>query len=77
MIILDFYYDEDLEQLSTTLTFLDDDYYYILDLDYYQIELYSPDIISKEDLKSINKPFLVDVLTEYLKDNDLPDGFPL
>jgi hypothetical protein len=76
MAILDFYYDEDLEQLSVDFTF-STDYYFKLELDYYQIELYSPDIISKDDLKSITKTFIIDVLTEYLKDNELPEKFPL
>jgi hypothetical protein len=76
MAILDFYYDEDLEQLSVDFTF-STDYYFKLELDYYQIELYSPDIISKDDLKSITKTFIIDILTEYLKDNELPEKFPL
>lgn len=76
MIILDFYYDEDMEQLSVDFTF-STDYYFKLELDYYQIELYSPDIISKDDLKSITKTFIIDVLSEYLKDNELPEKFPL
>jgi hypothetical protein len=54
-----------------------DRFYRILELDYDEVEFYSPEIISEEDLLDIEKSFIVDVILEYLKDNDLPSEIVL
>lgn len=75
MKIHEFYYNEDLGRLYVEFSTKSDgnDFYRILDLVYEDIEYYSPDIITEEDLKDIDKSFIIDLITQYLKENDLPE----
>ena len=64
MRILEFYYDEDREQLYVEFSTNEDkdDYYRILELEYLDIEYYSPEIICKADLNNITTSFIKDVI---------------
>lgn len=79
MTIHEYFYNEDNRRLYVEFsTRRDGDRFYrVLELDYEEIEFYSPDIIVEEDLVEIGKSFIVDVILEYLKDNDLPDEIVL
>jgi hypothetical protein len=79
MQILDFYYNEDREQLYIEFSTKEDkdDYYRILELEYSDIEYYSPDIIDKRDILNMTKSFIKDVIEQYLKENDLPEPITL
>lgn len=75
MQIIEFYYDEDRELLYVEFSTKEDkdDYYRILELEYSDIEYYSPEIICKTDLNNITTSFIKDVIEQYLKENDLPE----
>jgi hypothetical protein len=49
-----------------------DKFYRTLDLSYEEIEYYSPQIITEIDLRKIDAEFIVDLILEYEKENDLP-----
>jgi len=51
----------------------EDRFYRVLELDYDSIEYYSSDIISEEDLESIDEEFIIDLINNYIKENDLPE----
>lgn len=79
MIVHEFYYNEDNRRLYVEFSTRKDKdkFYRVLELDYDEIEFYSPDIIIEDDLTDIDESFIIDVITEYLKDNDLPDEIVL
>lgn len=49
-----------------------DKFYRVLELTYEDVQYYSPDIITKEDLVDVDEFFTSSLIEEYLKDNDLP-----
>jgi hypothetical protein len=79
MTIHEYFYNEDNKRLYIEFSTRKDGdrFYRILELDYDEVEFYSPEIISEEDLLDIEKSFIVDVILEYLKDNDLPSEIVL
>jgi hypothetical protein len=79
MVIHEFYYNEDNGRLYIEFsTDADgDNFYRILELSYDEIELYSPDIISEEDLLEIDDDYIVELVKQYLINNDLPDEIVL
>jgi hypothetical protein len=74
MIIREFYYDEDTRRLYIEFSTEEDgdDFYRILDLEYWDIKYYSSEIIEELDLNDIDELFIIDLISNYLKDNDLP-----
>jgi len=52
--------------------YLSDKFYRILELDYDDIEYYSPEIIDESDMDDIDENFVKDLVNQYLKENDLP-----
>jgi len=79
MTIHDYFYNEDNRRLYVEFSTRKDGdrFYRVLELGYEEIEIYSPDIIIEEDLLEIEESFIIDVISEYLKDNDLPDEIVL
>ena len=75
MKIHEFFYNEDTRRLSVEFSTKSDgdSFYRELELQYEDIEYYSPDIISEYDLNDIDKLFVIGILEEYLKENDLPE----
>jgi hypothetical protein len=74
------YYNEDNRRLYVEFSTRKDGdkFYRILELDFEEIEFYSPTIIYEEDLlEEIEESLIIDVILEYLKDNDLPDEIVL
>ena len=71
----EFYYNDDNRTLFVEFSTKSDGdkFYRVLELGYNDIEYYSPDIIIEDDLSDIDEDFVKDLLTEYLKENDLPD----
>ena len=70
------YYNEDNRRLYVEFSTIKDGnkFYRILELDFEEIEFYSPTIIYEEDLlDEIEDSLIIEVILEYLKDNDLPD----
>lgn len=79
MTIHEYFYNEDNGRLYVEFSTKKDrdEFYRVLELDYEEIEFYSPEILIKEDLIDIEKSFIVDVILGYLKDNDLPNEIVL
>lgn len=50
-----------------------DDFYRILELDYSDIVYYSVDIIDETDLRDLDEGLVIEVIEQYLKENDLPE----
>lgn len=75
MRIHDFYYNDDTRRLYIEFSIKSDydKFYRILDLDYTEIEYYSPDIIIESDLVDVDESFIIDLINQYIKENDLPD----
>lgn len=79
MIIREFFYNDENKSLYLKFsTEIDGDMFYReLELNYSEIELYSSEIITEEDLLNIDELFVEDIINDYLLKNDLPDEFVL
>ena len=75
MNIIEYYYNEDNKNLYIEFSTDDDEdiFYRVLELNKRDIEYYSPTIIDDINLNDIDSDFIVDLITEYLKDNDSPE----
>ena len=76
MNILEYYYNDDNKMLYVEFSTDEDgdSYYRVLKLNYNDIEFYSPRIIDDED---IDEDFVIDLIKQYLLDNDLPEELSL
>ena len=79
MKILEFYYNDDNRMLYVEFSTEGDgdSYYRVLKLDFEDIEYYFPDIIYEDDLENIDEEFVLNVINQYLLDNDLPEELTL
>jgi hypothetical protein len=79
MTIHEYFYNEDNRRLYVEFSTENDQdgFYRVIELDYEDIELYSPNIIIEEDLLEIEEDYIIEVIYEYLKSNDLPDEIVL
>ena len=75
MNIIDYYYDDDHRRLSVEFSTDEDEdtFYRVLQLGYDEVEYYSPRIIDEIDLEDIDENFIIDIIEQYLKENDLPE----
>lgn len=75
MIIRDYFYNEENGILQIDFSNYNDgdDFYRILVLQTNQIQYYSPLIINDYDLNNLDQDFIIELLEEYLKENDLPE----
>ena len=79
MNILEFYYNDDNGMLYVEFSTEEDgdSYYRVLKLDFEDIEYYSPDIIYEDDLNDIDEEFVINLINQYLLNNDLPEELTL
>lgn len=80
MKIYDFFYNNENKVLYVEFSIDDDldEFYRIIELEYLDIEFYSPEYITSRTLKKqLNKEFIIEVLEEYFKENNLPKKQPL
>ena len=79
MNILEYYYNDDNRMLYVEFSTDEDEdsYYRVLKLNYEDIEFYSPKIIDEEDVNEIYEDFVIDLIKQYLLDNDLPEEISL
>ena len=79
MNILEYYYNDDNRMLYVEFSTEDDEdfFYRELKLGFEDIEYYSPDIISEEDMFDLDEEYIVELIREYLKENDLPEQISL
>lgn len=75
MIIREFYYNEDSRTLNIQFSTKEDgdDFYREVELEYWEIEYYSPDIITKSILKKLDKEYVKEIINQFLKKNELPE----
>lgn len=75
MIIRNFNFNENTRTLYVEFSTSEDgdEYYRGLWFSIEEIEFYSPIIITEDDLYTIDEDFVLEMLAEYLKDNDLPE----
>jgi hypothetical protein len=75
MIIHEFYYNDDSKRLYIEFSTDDDgdNFYRVLNLWFEDIEYYSPEIIVEEDMEDIDEDFGKELITQYGKENDLPE----
>lgn len=79
MNILEFYYNDGNGMLYVEFSTEEDgdSYYRVLKLDLEDIEYYSPDIIYEDDLNNIDEEFVLNLINQYLLNNDLPEELSL
>ena len=75
MNILEYYYNDNNKMLYVEFSTDEDgdNYYRVLKLNYVDIEFYSPKIIDEDDIDEIDEDFVIDLIKQYLLDNDLPE----
>lgn len=54
-----------------------EDFYRILELDYNDVIYYSTDIIGEKDIFDFDENAVIDLINQYLKENDLPEQLTL
>jgi hypothetical protein len=77
MIIHEFYYNNKRLYVEFSTKEDGDDFYRILELDYNDIVYHSVDIIDEGDIKEFDENSIIDVLEQYLIENDLPEQLSL
>jgi hypothetical protein len=77
MIIHEFYYNNRRLYVEFSTKEDGDDFYRILELPYEDIIYYSVDIIDETDIKQFEESSVVELIEQYLLDNDLPEELSL
>jgi hypothetical protein len=79
MIIREYFYNEDNEMLSVEFSTKDDgdDFYRIIELSFSDIQFYSPTIIMEYEIDDIDEDQIIDIIKEYLKENNPPEQLKL
>jgi hypothetical protein len=75
MIIHEFFYNDDNRSLYIEFSTDNDgdNFYRVLNLVFEDIEYYSPEIIDEVDLGDIDEDFVIELINQYSKENDLPE----
>lgn len=75
MIIHEFFYNDDNRSLYIEFSTDNDgdNFYRVLNLGFEDIEYYSPEIIDDVDLDNIDEDFVIELINQYSKENDLPE----
>ena len=75
MIIHEFYYNDDNRTLYIEFSTDEDgdNFYRVLNLGFEDIEYYSPDIVVEDDMEEIDEEFVIELINQYSKENDLPE----
>lgn len=75
MIIHEFYYNDDNRTLYIEFSTDEDsdNFYRVLNLGFEDIEYYSPDIVIENDMEEIDEEFVIELINQYSKENDLPE----
>ncbi len=79
MNILEFYYNDTNRMLYVEFSTNEDNdrFYRVLELGFEDIEYYYPEIIHESDLDNIDEDFVVEIVTQYLNENELPEQLNL
>jgi hypothetical protein len=79
MNILEYYYNDNNRILYVEFSTNDDgdSFYRVLKLVFEEVEYYSPEIISEDEMEDIDEDFIKELIEQYLKENDLPEELSL
>ena len=77
MIIHEFFYNNRRLYIEFSTDEDKDDFYRTLELDYSVVIFYSTEIIEEQDIRDFDENMVIEVLEEYLKENDLPEHLTL
>jgi len=77
MIIHEFYYNNRRLYVEFSTKVDGDDFYRILEFDYDDIIYYSIDIIDETDIREFEESSVVELIEQYLLNNDLPEELSL
>ena len=77
MNIINYYYNEDFGILTTEFSTKEDgdEFYREAKLDIDETQYYSPTIV--DDLSNIDEDFVLEVINQYIMENDLPEQLTL
>ncbi len=75
MTIIEYFYNDENRTLYVEFsTRRDRDRYYrVIELGFEDIEYNSPTIITEDEMNEIDEDFIIDLLTQYFEDNELPE----
>lgn len=75
MIIIEYFYNEDNRTLYVEFSTEEDKdkYYRVMELVFEDIEYNSPTIITEDEMDEIDEEFIIDLLTQYFENNELPE----
>lgn len=79
MTIIEYYYNDANKMLYVEFSTDSDgdNFYRVLELHFNDVEYYSTDIIYEGDMDEIEENAIIDIITQYLEDNDLPEQLTL
>jgi hypothetical protein len=79
MNILEYYYNDNNRILYVEFSTNDDgdSFYRVLKLVFEEVEYYSPEIITEDEMEDIDEDFIKELIEQYLKENDLPEELSL
>ena len=77
MTIHEFYYNNRRLYVEFSTKEDGEDFYRILELDYNDVVYYCIDIIDETDVKEFDVDSVIEIIVEYLKENDLPEELSL
>jgi hypothetical protein len=79
MNILEYYYNDDNRMLYVEFSTKEDGdiFYRVLELGFDDVEYYSPYIIIEDEMSDIDGDYIIELIEQYLKENDLPEELSL
>lgn len=79
MKIIDYFFNDNNQTLTVDFsTDVDKDIFYRqIELEFADIQFYSPTIITKSELRDIDEDIIIEILSGYLLNNDLPEQLSL
>lgn len=75
MTIIEYFYNDENRTLYVEFSIRRDRdrYYRVIELGFEDIEYNSPTIITEDEMNEIDEDFIIDLLTQYFEDNELPE----
>lgn len=75
MTIHEYYYNDNMRRLYVEFSTKNDGdtFYRELELGYDDVEYYYPDIINESDMEDIDEEFVIEIINQYIKQNELPE----
>ena len=77
MVIHEFFYNNRRLYIEFSTTEDKDDFYRILELGYNDVIFYSTEIITENDIADFDEDTIIDLIQNYLNENDLPEQLTL